>query len=80
MEQQLIEMLQRLPIAARIITQIDLEGAVWYCWQAGEGAGKSQDFVEAVEQAIMSVFSIIATDAGYSAEDFKHISHTTLYN
>ncbi len=80
MEQQLMDMLQRLPIAVRIITQMDLEGTTWYSWQAGENTGKSQDLIEAVEQALMSVFNFIATDAGYSAEDFKHINHRNLYN
>jgi len=79
MEQQLIDTLKRLPIAVRIITQIDLEGAMWYCWQAADGNGKSKDFVEAIEQALCSVFAFIATDAGYTPDDFHSINHPTLY-
>ena len=78
MEQQLIEALKRLPIAVRIVTQLDLEGATWYCWQAADSNGKSKDFVEAVEQALASIFAFIATDAGYSSDDFHAINHPTL--
>jgi len=79
MEQRLIEVLQRLPIAVRIVEQADLEDTTWYCWQTGDRNGRSLDFVEAVEQALTSVFTFIAEDAGYSPPDFKQISHTTLY-
>jgi hypothetical protein len=79
MQQRLIEVLQRLPIAVRIVEQADLEGATWYCWQSGDRNGRSLDFVEAVEQALTSVFTFIAENAGYSPADFKHTSHTTLY-
>lgn len=78
MEQQLIEALKRLPIAIRIVEQADLESTTWYCWQAGSSNGKALDFVEAVEQALTSVFAFIAEDAGYTPTDFKQISNTTL--
>jgi len=79
MEQQLIDALKRLPISVRIVTQSDLEGATWYCWQAADSSGKSLNFAEAVEQALCSVFAFIATDAGYTPDDFRHISHPTMY-
>ena len=61
MEQQLIDALKRLPIAVRIMPRMT-EGETWYYWQAGSSNGTCRNFVEAIEQALTSIFTFIAVD------------------
>lgn len=63
MEHELIDMLWHLPIAVRITIQRDQGNTIWYIWQVAENNGKSQNLIQATEQALASVFTFIATDA-----------------
>ncbi len=72
MEQQLIDVLKRLPIAVRIVEHAHLDGTICYYWQAGESNGTSLHFVQAIEQALTSIFAFIATDASHAHDDTQN--------
>jgi len=80
MERELIDMLQHLPIAVRIVIQHDQDNITWYVWQAAENSGKSQNLIQATEQALTSVFAFIATDAHTTVETFEQSMHFFSHN
>ena len=77
-EQQIIEMLQRLPIAVRITTY-NQGNEIRYRWQAADKSGETQDIVQAIEQALLGIFAFIAADShAVTMETLQQVPLSTL--